>query len=235
MEQYNIDGFLVTVERKRGNKHLYLRLKEPDGVVSITCPAGTKDEEIVSMVRSHRDWILLRQARLRQRPDLQYHPYVTGDTLPVWGEQWALEVRTGGNGYATLTGDPTQHHFCLEIGGSTTQQRESVLEEWYRRELRRVMPAMLADCERRSGLHAEEWRVRKMTSRWGSCKPSERRITLNTALVKYPPQCLDMVICHELTHFLVPNHSPAFYRRLETFCPNWREADRLLKGREGTF
>ena len=35
--------------------------------------------------------------------------------------------------------------------------------------------------------------------------------------------CVEYVVCHELVHFVHPNHSKAFYDCLATFLPDWKQ------------
>ena len=70
---------------------------------------------------------------------------------------------------------------------------------------------------------------RLMTSRYGSCKPSGNKITLNTQLATFPPELIDSVVYHEYAHFFVQNHSKAFYAILSTYTPNYAELNRSLK------
>jgi predicted metal-dependent hydrolase len=83
------------------------------------------------------------------------------------------------------------------------------------------------------GIPKPEVTLRKMTSRWGSCHYTRRRITLNRALSAVPTECLDYVVVHELTHFLCPNHSAQFYAQLAAFMPDWARRRSLLRTYEG--
>ena len=67
-----------------------------------------------------------------------------------------------------------------------------------------------------------------MKTRWGSCSP-QSRITLNTRLVQIPKRYIDYVVTHELCHLKLHNHSPAFYRMLESVRPDWHERREKLK------
>lgn len=74
-------------------------------------------------------------------------------------------------------------------------------------------------------LYGEEnvsWRLRKMKSRWGSCMPQKRIITINTELAKHPQQCIEYVIIHEFCHLQVPNHSADFKALMTKRLPNWK-------------
>ncbi len=70
---------------------------------------------------------------------------------------------------------------------------------------------------------------RLMTSRYGSCKPSGNKITLNTQLATFPPELIDSVVYHEYAHFRVQNHSKAFYAILSQYTPDYAELNRSLK------
>ena len=65
--------------------------------------------------------------------------------------------------------------------------------------------------------------VRNMTTRWGSCIPSKKRIGLNLQLIKADERCIEQVILHELIHFIHPNHSKNFYFILTQIMPDWKD------------
>ena len=65
--------------------------------------------------------------------------------------------------------------------------------------------------------------VRNMTTRWGSCIPSKKRIGLNLQLIKSDERCIEQVILHELIHFIHPNHSKNFYYILTQIMPDWKD------------
>ena len=72
-------------------------------------------------------------------------------------------------------------------------------------------------------------KIRKMTSRWGVCNIKTNTITLNLELSKYPIECLEYVIIHELSHFIHPNHSKDFWNLVSKYCPNYKEIRKYLK------
>ena len=72
-------------------------------------------------------------------------------------------------------------------------------------------------------------KIRKMKTRWGVCNIKNKSITLNLDLFHYDIECLDYVIIHELSHFLVQNHSKDFWKVVEKFCPNYKEIRKKLR------
>ena len=73
--------------------------------------------------------------------------------------------------------------------------------------------------------------VRDMRSRWGSCTPSKGTIRISSRLIHYPEECLQYVLLHEYAHLLQANHSRAFYKIVQTYMPDYKEREKLLKGK----
>lgn len=70
---------------------------------------------------------------------------------------------------------------------------------------------------------------RKMKSRWGSYNKTKKIITLNKWLVILPLELIDYVICHELTHHYVFDHSKEFYNYLAKLYPDYLVARKAIK------
>ena len=111
---------------------------------------------------------------------------------------------------------------------ATREQREAVIEGWYRTLLARAIPAVLARCEQVVGKRVKEWHIRKMKTRWGTCNVIAARIWLSLALVKHAPEALEYVVTHELTHLWVRNHGSAFKAHMDIYYPDWRRVKKEL-------
>jgi predicted metal-dependent hydrolase len=70
--------------------------------------------------------------------------------------------------------------------------------------------------------------VRNQRTRWGSCG-REGHICLNWRLVLMPDRVRDYVLVHELMHLRRLDHSRAFWKLVETACPEFREARQWLR------
>lgn len=94
---------------------------------------------------------------------------------------------------------------------------------------------ILSRCEKyyphyeKNGIKKPLVRFRSMVSRWGSCNYVKGILTFTTKLMYAPKECVEYVIWHEFTHFLVPNHSKKFYVELEKVCPDWKNCREALK------
>ncbi|MEF2878298.1 MAG: SprT family zinc-dependent metalloprotease [Blautia sp.] len=113
--------------------------------------------------------------------------------------------------------------------GLSPGQQEARKEECRKIMLARL-PRIIQKWERLTGLHALEWKLRDMKTRWGTCVPAKKRIWLNLRLALYPEECLEYVVVHELVHFLVPGHGPEFWKYMDRFFPEWPRVRKELNG-----
>ena len=105
---------------------------------------------------------------------------------------------------------------------STTEQRERVLNDWYRNQLKNKLPEVIQKCEQVVGVHVSEWKVKNMRTKWGTCNIDQKRIWINLQLAKKTPECLVYVVTHELVHLLERNHNEQFQKYMDIFLPEWR-------------
>ena len=74
--------------------------------------------------------------------------------------------------------------------------------------------------------------IRNQKTRWGSCS-SKGNLNFNVALMLVPPEVMDYVVVHELTHRKEMNHSPRFWAEVERVCPEYKKHRAWLK-KEGS-
>lgn len=225
METIELDGVEISIKKKK-MKHMYLRVLPPDGRVLVTAPNSFSDEMIREFVFSKRCWILEQRKRFEGQKVSEKHRYVTGGRFDLWGKEYELLVQESERPYqVVLSGD----RIVMQIGkDSTTEQREQLLNEWYRLQLKQAMPAVLQKCEKLTGLSVNEWRIKNMRTRWGTCNVAKKRIWLNLQLAKKSPECLEYVVVHELVHLLERGHNARFYGYMDRFYPNWKEVRERL-------
>lgn len=70
--------------------------------------------------------------------------------------------------------------------------------------------------------------IKNMKSRWGSCS-NEGKLTFTYRLVLLPPELVDYVVVHELSHLAVFNHSAAFWKTVARALPHYKELKKALR------
>jgi len=106
--------------------------------------------------------------------------------------------------------------------GSTGAQRERVMREWYRKQVKAQIPGLLEKWLRVTGVEVKSWGVKWMKTKWGSCNAKAKRIWLNLELAKKPRHSLEYIMVHEMVHFLERRHNERFAAYMDKFMPQWR-------------
>ena len=224
-EVISVEGLDIALTRKSALKNLYIRITPPDGSVTASAPLSMSIDEVKSFVIRKMPEILEARRKFQAQPRQTKREYVSGETCYLWGNPLMLRVIYGGKSKVEVFREVIAMH--VPEGASITK-RKSVLTEWYRHELKSVLPDVIDNCCRRVGVNITGWNVRNMRTRWGSCNITARRILLNLQLIKKPYRCLEYVVIHELVHLLEKNHTHRFRSLVERYCPNWRETRALL-------
>jgi predicted metal-dependent hydrolase len=215
-----IGGIAVEVVRKE-IKHLHVGVYPPAGRVRVAAPRRLDDEAVRLAVVSRLGWIRRKQKEFVGQDRQSQREMVTGESHYFQGRRYLLEVKEcDGSPGVQLTGKASME---LRVPpGHDRVQRESVLQRWYRRQLRALVPPLLAKWEPRLGRAVSEVRIRRMKTRWGSCNARAGRVWLNLELIKKPPACLEYVLVHELVHLHERHHSERFLEWMDALLPTWR-------------
>ena len=104
---------------------------------------------------------------------------------------------------------------------------------YYRQHLSEAIPALFAKWQPIVGATANEIRLKKMHTRWGSCNTRARRIWLSVYLPAYPIACTEYVIVHELCHLHHANHSAEFWQMVANAMPDYQNWHNMLAGKTG--
>lgn len=221
-----IGGLPVEIIRKEKLKNLYVRVCPPDGKIIVSSPIPVSDEYVKLFVLKKFPEIEKTREKMISQSRQSKREYVSGETYYLWGRGYMLQVVFEGTTYK-ISKFNSRIVMTVPIGTSS-KMREKILTEWYRSELKAALPSFIRNCEQKTGVHAEEFKIRNMRTRWGTCNIDKRRILINLQLVKKPPECLEYVIIHELVHLLEKNHTNRFNSLVEQFCPAWRDIKRIL-------
>ena len=92
------------------------------------------------------------------------------------------------------------------------------------------LPQRLAYWSAKMELSPTSVKITSAKTRFGSCS-SRGSVCFSCFLMLYPDDAIDYVIVHELAHLRHMNHSPAFYRLVERYLPDYKRREALLKGR----
>lgn len=229
IEQIVVEDVPIKLIRKR-IKNIHLTVY-PTREVRVSAPLYMKLPKIIDFIEGKIDWIKQKRRHFsgcKYRPKVKLK-YLDGEKHRFFGSQYILKIKDhDGAGFVKLD------HAKIFINvrkASTIKLRQKVLEDWYRAQLKDLIPKYIAFYEKKMLVSVKEFGVKKMKTRWGTCNPSAKRIWLNLELAKYPLKCLEYIVVHEMVHLLEANHSKRFYAHMDNFMADWKEWQSLLNGK----
>jgi len=212
--------FDVEVEHK-GIKNVHLAVYPPDGRVHISVPDYMKDDEVSMYLFTKLSWIRKQREKVLGQERQDEREYVSGESHYLFGRRYLLKVipTTG----RTHIEKKVKYLEMYIRTGTSTERRKSLLEEFYRQELRQVLESLVNKWAKEMNEPSSifEWSILLMQKQWGSCITSERKIQFNLLLSRVPLRCIEYIVVHEITHLKEHKHNKNFVSILDGYLPDW--------------
>ena len=217
-----VEGLDITIKYRKGMKNIYLRV-EKTGDIIVKAPLRTPNYVVKKLIYEN-----LSELKRRKNNILNSLPkkreYKTGETHFIFGKELPIEVVNSNKNTLIITEEK-----LILVVKNENQDKEKIFQKGIRKKLRQQSLYFIKKYEPIMNVKANELRIKKMNTRWGTCNLEAKRIWINEELVKYPISCLEHIVVHELTHLLEINHTPRFYELLEHYYPNYKHNDKLIK------
>ncbi|MGG7198537.1 M48 family metallopeptidase [Clostridium butyricum] len=206
---------------KKNIKNIHLGVYPPEGKVRVAAPLNTNDETIRLLVISRLSWIKKQREKFLTQDRQSKREYVSGESIYLWGQRYLLKV-IDNKGYSKVKVENKKYINLYIKKESTVEQREKVINNWYRKQLKKKLPDVLEKYSQLIGVNPSDYGVRIMRTKWGACNTETGRISVNLNLVKRPKNCLEYVVTHELIHLIERHHNERFKELLDKYYPGWR-------------
>lgn len=206
---------------RKAIKNLHLAVYPPEGRVRVAVPLHVTDENVRLAVIAKLGWIKKRQTNFKDQPRQSRREMVSGESHYFMGRRYLLDVVQRHGRHDIAIENNTRMTLYVQPGTSE-RNKEKVLIEWYRRQLKTLIPDLITKWEPVIGVQVSQWGIKKMKIRWGACNIAAKRVWLNLELAKKPPECLAYILVHEMVHLLERHHNDRFKALMDRFMPQWR-------------
>jgi predicted metal-dependent hydrolase len=211
----------VSIRVNRRARRICLRINAAERIVELVLPPGVPASDGLRFAASKREWIA---ARLGALPEPV--AFADGAVVPVWGVPHRIRREVDPDMPAIrivdaeirVRGDPA--HLPRRVRDFLVAAARTELSD----RARRLAAQIDRDVARVS--------VRDTKSRWGSCS-GLRNLSFSWRLIFAPGQVVDYVVAHEVAHLVEMNHSPRFWRLVESLSPDSARARAWLKRHRG--
>jgi predicted metal-dependent hydrolase len=201
-------------------RNIHLSVHPPAGRVRLSAPVGMDIDTLRLYAISRLGWIKKQQRKLRGQERETPREYLNRESHYLWGKRYLLKIVER---EAPSAVDVQHSAILLYIRPDASQEKkQSVLDAWYRKQLKVALPDLIEVWEKRIGVRLNEFGIKKMKTKWGTCNPDARRIWVNLELAKKPKECLEYIVVHEMVHLLEHHHNERFMAHMDDILPKWR-------------
>lgn len=211
----------VVITKRASSRSLRLSIK-PTGQVTVSIPRWASYQAGLAFVRQRADWII------SQKPvaNLLVEGQAIGKFHHLHGVPDDVAAPRATVGKTTITVRyPVQLQFTdPAVQGAAGKAAHRALKK----QAEQLLPGRLAELAAAHECTFTEVKIKRLTSRWGSCD-QKQRIVLNSYLMQLPWDLIDYVMLHELAHTKVLHHGPEFWAQMRQMLPNVQAKRRQIK------
>lgn len=206
---YNNNKYEIVIVKKR-IKNMYLKVKD-DLKIYISCNRFVTTKQIEKMINDN------------------YKTICTMIDNQIKSRNKSKEFYYLDNKYDVIFSDVFN---SVEIDNNKIYvKNKGTLDKWIKKQMINIFESELNNCINNfeETLPKINLKIRTMKTRWGVCNRSNNNVTLNSLLIRYDIDVIRYVIYHELSHFIHPNHSSAFWNLVGKYEPNYKILRNRLK------
>ena len=219
VEQRSIQlaGTPVTYTLKRSNKRRSIGLRIDDNGLTVNVPLRSSEKWLNSVLNEKADWVIEKLGSWQTKKK-EKQLWLEGEKIAFRGETLTLRI------IPSLFNTPPQlrgEQLYLHVTDITNEGKiEKAIAKWYRDEAERVFQECVTHYAPLMSVLPKQIKLTSARTQWGSCT-TQGVVRLNWNLVKMPLHLIDYVVVHELAHLIEMNHSAAFWRIVESACPEY--------------
>ena len=221
----------LNIDIKKTNRKKTVSFQIEKGIVKILVPKHLDKSRIDKLIKSKSKWIKTKLSKVDQILPYRKKDYVSGEDFLYLGKHYRLKILKGKKYNIELT----DKYLKITIKSHTKDNKiKRLLKKWYFNNADNYLSELTNELSKKTGINFRSVKVRNYKSRWGSCS-SNGKIYYNWKIIMAPIRIIKYVICHELAHLKVHNHSPKFWMLLRSMYPNLDDAKTWLIKNKNTL
>ena len=199
--------------------------------LTVSIPPRESLRWVESALRDKADWVIRKLAEWTNKKLIRL-VWEEAAIFPLLGEPWQLTKAASGSLQMTplkIKTETEDKQLTLPFTSPLTKsQIEELVMTWYGQKALSCFSERLMLFANKLGVPLPKLRLSRAKTQWGSCN-AHGVIRLNWRLIQIPLPLVDYVVAHELSHLVEMNHSPAFWRTVESIYPDYQAARKELK------
>ncbi|MBX2880503.1 MAG: M48 family metallopeptidase [Granulosicoccus sp.] len=224
------DAFVHTLDydirvSKRARQVL-LRIQPGQGLV-VTIPRRFAKRDVPLVLIEQREWIERNLIAMDERVPDEYKVWPPRTlNLSACGMAVTISYKDPGASSPRSRWHGTEQ-LSLFVDSQDRAAVTRLIANALKSRARKLLAERIYEHAKQHGFYFKKLAVRAQRSVWGSYS-SSGTLSLNYKLIFLRPDLVDYVLLHELAHTRYLDHSPAFWRLVESLHPNARVLDKEL-------
>lgn len=206
---------------KKDIKNIHLAVYPPKGKVRIAVPKDVNEKTIRLYAISKLGWINKNRRKFAKQDRQSNREFVDRESHYLFGRKYLLKIVESNKPQGVSIKGKTIIELSVKPG-TDREQRQRVLEDFYREELKKHITDLLDKWQEKTSIQVKHYGVKKMKTKWGTCNQEARRIWLNLELAKKPLGCIEYILVHEMIHIKERLHNDRFHALMSQFMPRWK-------------
>ncbi len=205
----------------RAKRRTIALIIERDGSLTVRAPRRATLQDIHGFITEKTDWIVRSREKMKAIVRVRKKEYVDGERFLFLGTDYELRL-------VPPQRPALKFDNGFTLSASARERGERMFMQWYKTQALTVFTERVNHYADLHGFEPKQVKVNSAKTRWGSCT-STGTINFTWRLVMAPLEVIDYVVLHELAHLKVKDHSPRFWKLVETICPDFKRQRRWLK------
>ena len=213
---------LISIKRTLILKKIYMKIYKKR--IDIKIPFFLTDKSLEKLIKKKNNWIK-KQLDIQSKTQLpQKKEYSNGENFLYLGKNYRLKIVVNNKYFVCIKDSFLQVNVKNDLDIAKVKK---LIKKWYFKNSLIYFKAQTNNYATTNNLNVNSVKIRDYKARWGSCSINGD-ISFNWRLIMSPPKIIEYVIIHELMHLKEHNHSPKYWKHVESLYPNIKQAKEWL-------
>jgi predicted metal-dependent hydrolase len=202
---------------ERSSRKTVALIVNSEAELIVRAPLNVRENEIKNIVTKKQKWIEEKRYKILSFEE-KYNrlSYQTGESVLYLGNPYTI-IQSSIND--------------IKIDGTFIYvpniESKTILQYWLKNECIKILEQRAKYYGSLIGAVYNAICLSNAQKRWGSCSP-KNNLHFSWKIIMCPITVIDYVIVHELSHIEFRNHNKAFWTRIKTIIPNYKECQEWL-------
>ncbi|MCX8056559.1 MAG: M48 family metallopeptidase [Ignavibacteria bacterium] len=204
---------------------LSLQINE-NGELIVRVPKYISDALINQFIEKHEKWIDEKvNEMLQKKSRIPIYNFIDGEEYLFLGNKYKLKIENFETSHKSKI--KIENQFLL-VSSNDKKSIPKLIEKFYKEEFRKIIQQRVDyflpkfNELMNSSFSYQKIKISSGRKNIGSCS-AKGNLNFSWRLVQAPLDVIDYVVVHEIVHLKEKNHNKAFWRKVKSLKPNYKE------------